>query len=96
MCLNMQKGWRSASLAMLDAAKADPSILIYTATTDENGDFEFKNVKPGVYDIHAIGRAGLRDGEWQASIPVKPGPNPFVKLSTPDRSCPSIEEEVDY
>ena len=55
---------------------------------DEEGNFAFKNVAPGLYTVLATGRAGFNEARWlNPEVTVRAGYETALKLSSPEKAC---------
>lgn len=55
--------------------------------TDEVGAFNVKGLKPGMYTVAVIGRAGVNTALWIEDVSLESGKDTAVKMHSPSMAC---------
>ena len=78
-----------AALATLDWAQEHKlGAYVPVLDVDEEGQFSTGyNIRPGLYELVARGRAGINDAYWDQNVTVRAGEKTEVKVSSVEASC---------
>lgn len=76
----------TATLRWAVAQSVPPEIVIGNA--DEEGNFKFAGLAPGIYTVAVFGRAGFNEARWlDTGVTVKPDTETSLKLSSSEAAC---------
>lgn len=89
-CSEKQAGWELGIAEMIKEAQENPRAKVWSAETDENGEFQISGVLPGSYYLLAYGQAGINHGYWAKEINISRGVNTPFKLTQFESSCSEL------
>lgn len=72
--------------SVIDLAKQNPDSAV-TSDTDEEGLFRVTGLKPGMYTVIVVGRAGANFSVWTRDVSLEAGKEQALKLHSPSIAC---------
>lgn len=78
-------------LKALDWARQNDSRQVIETQADEEGQFTFGNVPPGVWGLIVNGRVGMNDAFWEQTVTLEAGKRTSIKLVSPKASCLALK-----
>lgn len=90
-CLSGLVSADKAMVSTLNWAQAHKlTAYVVAPEVDEEGRFTARNIRPGIYEIIARGRAGTNDAYWLGETNVKAGERTKIKLDSVEVACVDV------
>jgi hypothetical protein len=64
--------------------------LVLLTDTDEEGNFQIKNAKPGTYELVVRGQAGSNDTYWDQEVEIKSNQEVKAKVASVQAACSDL------
>jgi len=90
-CAAELRGYAFAANTAWEWALENNPMEARQAQADEEGEFTFKKVPPGVWIAVSLGRMGLNNAAWEVEVTVEAGKTVSLKMNEPKVACLDLQ-----